>query len=114
MLIITTDGSVFGSHGLSTGRKIGIALGTLFGCAAIAGMLVFLYRRRHPSRQKRLGLLRLYRTHRRGSKNSSMVGLTDTEDGMKLDSVPSLSKSQSMDSRRESVWKNLEDYDYDD
>jgi hypothetical protein len=115
---IPVNGSASGSHGLSGSRKVGIALGTLAGCAALAGMLtllyMFIYRRRHPLRRAQLDTLLLYRTHRQGSKNSNTVGLADTEDVMKLGFVPSLGKSKSVRSRRESSWKNLEDYEYDD
>jgi hypothetical protein len=103
---------------LSRSRKVGIALGTLAGCAALAGLLVllymFIYRRRDPLRRAQLGTLHLFRTRRQGSKNNSTVVLTDTEDAMKLDFFPSLGKSGSVRARRESNWKNFEDYDYDD
>jgi len=108
-----------GSHGLSTGRKVVIALGSLFVCAFLAGVLVLLYillRRRQPACRLKFSMLRLHRPHRRRSENSSMVGLTETpDDMMELDSIPSFDKTTSaVRARRDSGWKNLEDYDYDD
>lgn len=113
-----------GSHGLSTGHKIVIALGTLFGCAFLAGMLIFLYilvHRRQPTRRLQFGMLQRYRARRQkskiSSKNSSMVGLTEERDditSMELDYVPSLDTKSAVRARRDSGWKNFEDYDYDD
>jgi hypothetical protein len=104
-----------GSH-LSTAREFGIILGTLLGCAAVASMLVFLYRWRRTPRPERLNMQRLFRARRRKSKRSGVVVIQETEDVLKLDLVSSLdrSTSRSVRVRREYGWKNLEDYDYDD
>lgn len=66
-------------------------------------------------------MLQRYRARRQkskiSSKNSSMVGLTEERDditSMELDYVPSLDTKSAVRARRDSGWKNFEDYDYDD
>ncbi|KAI0283549.1 hypothetical protein BC826DRAFT_189688 [Russula brevipes] len=97
------------SHSSSTGRKLGIAFGSLFGGAFLAGLLFSLYLSFYRRRHGQPSFWQLYRGHRR-TRNGSMVG---TRDSMTLGLVSSLGVSKSKRAWREPGWKNLEDYDDD-
>jgi hypothetical protein len=102
---------------LSAAREFGIVLGTLLGCAAIASMLIFLYRRSRTPRREPLNMQRLFRERRWKSKKGDVVVFGETEDVLKLNLLRSLDRSTSTSTsvrvRREYGWKNFEDYDYE-
>jgi hypothetical protein len=111
------NGTTVGSHQFAA-REFGIVLGTLLGCAAIASMFIFFYRRSRTPRQEQHNMQRLFRARRWKSKKSDVVVLREMEDSLKLDLLTSLDRSTSTRTsvrvRREYGWKNFEDYDYED
>lgn len=122
------------SHGSSTGRKIGIAFGTLL--AFLVGLFaaLYLYYRRRRSRVDvswREPYLRHGRMRRRNNSSSNgggrrMMATRSGGDLIMLDFMPSSlvnERSKGMTrggggsssrSHESGGWKNLEDYDYDD
>jgi hypothetical protein len=117
------------SRGSSTGRKLGIAFGTLFGCAFLVGLLAAFYLFFYRRRQSRVdvswrGPYLRHRRMRRGNDDDNngggrnMIVARNTGDLIMLDFMPSslgMTKGVRASAPRESGgWKNLEDYDYDD
>ncbi len=103
--------SALSSHGSSTARKLGLALGCSLFAALLVLLGVLLYRRR-----LRLGAARLFAARRQHKRHRSMAPAESEGGGgmMKLDFIPSFgASSKSVRARREPGWKNLEDYDYD-
>ncbi|KAI9507330.1 hypothetical protein F5148DRAFT_1205922 [Russula earlei] len=114
--ILAIVSNVNPSHGRSTGQKLGIAFGSLFGCALLAGLLValFLFLRRRRRARHNLYLRRVYLGRRRRRSNANDMAATG--DSVSLDFMPSLGMSKSMEAESELScgWKNLEDYEYED
>ncbi|KAH9957083.1 hypothetical protein BC827DRAFT_1227395 [Russula dissimulans] len=117
------------SRGSSTGRKLGIAFGTLFGCAFLVGLLAAFYLFFYRRRQSRVDVSWRgpYLRHRRMRRSNdddnngggrNMIVARNTGDLIMLDFMPSslgMTKGVRASAPRESGgWKNLEDYDYDD
>ena len=110
--ISTNNGkSALSSHGSSTARKLGLALGLSLFAALLVILGVFLYRRRFV----RVGAARLFATRRDHKRRGSMAPTELSSGGtIKLDFIPSFGvSSKSVRARREPGWKNLEDYEYD-